>query len=315
VEAIVTTSDHTQLILRLGSKGGAVHYLQNLINHHFQERNLFLTVDGEFGPETDKFVRLFQRLSNLKDDGIVGPRTWDVLDDSKDFQEFTQVPMHTGRVGPVIKPRGIIWHYTAMLESTELPLVTAWQQNRGKGNGATFLVRRNGQIIQLAPITKNSNHAGGSSTGRIYFTGSARDNERTTPWHPNSVCIGVELSNPGRVRRDDRGWRIAYTGADRVPVDESVYKIVSDESLKMFTKSANWGWVEYTQEQRIAAVEIIVACGIAGVRDEPAIVKRKKINGKEYGEVSIGSMRLGHEDLDPSRKSDPGPLWDVNALF
>jgi hypothetical protein len=311
----MTTTDHTQLVLRLGSKGGAVHYLQNLINHNFQERNLFLTVDGNFGPETDKFVRLFQRLSNLKDDGIVGPLTWDKLDDSQDFQEFTQVPMHSGRVGPEIKPRGIIWHYTAMLESTELPLVTSWQQNRGKGNGATFLVRRNGQIIQLCEATKNSNHAGGSSTGRVFFTSRGEHPSDGAGHHPNSVCVGVELSNPGRVKKDAKGWRIAYTGADRVPVDESIYSIKTDSELAIETKSDTWGWVEYTQEQKIAAVEIIVACGIAGVRDEPVIVKRKKINGRDYGEVSIGSMRLGHEDLDPSRKSDPGPLWDVNALF
>jgi hypothetical protein len=315
VEAIVTTSDHTQLVLRLGSKGGAVHYLQNLINHHFQERGIHIGVDGVFGPSTEYHVRLFQRLSNLKDDGIVGPKTWDALDDSVDFQEFTQVPMHAGRVGPVIKPRGIIWHYTAMLESTELPLVTSWQQNRGKGNGANFLVRRNGQIIQLCDITRNGNHAGGSTTGRIFFSNRGEHPSDGTGHHPNSVAVGVELSNPGRVRKDDKGWRIAYTGADRVNVDSALYVVRTDKELGIESRREDWGWVEYTEQQRIAAVEIIVACGIAGVRDEPVIVKRKKINGRDYGEVSIGSMRLGHEDLDPSRKSDPGPLWDVNSLF
>ncbi len=311
----MTTTDHTQLVLRLGSKGGAVHYLQNLINHHFQGRNLHLNVDGVFGEKTRDFVVLFQGINGLTRDGVVGPKTWDALDDSKDFQEFTQVPMHAGRVGPTIKPRGIIWHYTAMLESTELPLITAWQQNRGRGNGATFLVRRNGQIIQLCDINRNANHAGGASTGRVYFSSRGEHPSDGSGYHPNSVCVGVELSNPGRVKKDDIGWRCAYTGADRVPVEESIYSIKTDRELGIETKSERWGWVEYTQAQKVAAVQIIVACGIAGVRDEPVLVKRKKINGKDYGEVSIGSMRLGHEDLDPSRKSDPGPLWDVNSLF
>lgn len=311
----MTTTDHTQLILKFGSKGGAVHYLQNLLNHHFQGRNFHIAVDGDFGRGTQAAVILFQKLNGLNGDGVVGPKTWDKLDDSLEFTEFTQVPMHAGRIGPEIKPRGIIWHYTAMLESTELPLVTSWQQNRGRGNGATFLVRRNGQIIQLCEATRNSNHAGGPTTGRIYFSSRGEHPSDGNGHHPNSVCIGVELSNPGRVRKDDKGWRAAYTGADRVPVEESIYTIKTDKELGVETKSEKWGWVEYTEAQRFAARDIIVAAGLAGVVDEPCIVKRKRVDGKDYGTVSVGSMRLGHEDLDPSRKSDPGPLWNVGNLF
>jgi N-acetyl-anhydromuramyl-L-alanine amidase AmpD len=311
----MTTTDHTQLILKYGSKGGAVHYLQNLLVLEFRPRGIHISVDGIFGQETDYYVKIFQRLHGLTPDGIVGPKTWDKLDDSKDFTDFIQAPMHSGRVGPAIVPKGIIWHYTAMTENTELALVAAWQQNRGRGNGATFLVRRNGQVIQLAPIDKNSNHAGGTSTGRVYFTGRGEHPSDSPGHHPNSVCIGVELSNPGRVRRVNGEWRVAYTGADVVPVEESVYPIVTDEALRMFTKTDKWGWVDYTEAQYKAAREIVIASALTGVVDEPCLVRRKKVNGKDYGEVSVGSMRLGHCDLDPSRKDDPGPLWQVGNLF
>ena len=38
-----------------------------------------VTPDGIFGPGTDKAVRSFQRRQGVVDDGIVGPRTWELL--------------------------------------------------------------------------------------------------------------------------------------------------------------------------------------------------------------------------------------------
>ncbi|MCG8365537.1 MAG: peptidoglycan-binding protein, partial [Pseudanabaenales cyanobacterium] len=37
------------------------------------------SVDGVFGPETERAVRQAQRNSNIEPDGIVGPATWRAL--------------------------------------------------------------------------------------------------------------------------------------------------------------------------------------------------------------------------------------------
>lgn len=57
--------------LKLGSKGNYVRELQ---------RKLGVTVDGDFGPVTEKAVNAFKIKRGLKPDGIVGPNTWAALD-------------------------------------------------------------------------------------------------------------------------------------------------------------------------------------------------------------------------------------------
>lgn len=61
--------------LRRGSRGDAVRVLQRRLN----ELGNSLAVDGAFGPATQAAVYWFQRAHGLKDDGIVGPKTWGAL--------------------------------------------------------------------------------------------------------------------------------------------------------------------------------------------------------------------------------------------
>jgi N-acetylmuramoyl-L-alanine amidase len=56
--------------LKKGDKGGDVKQLQKLIG---------AKVDGDFGPATEKAVKLFQTKNKLKADGIVGAKTWEAL--------------------------------------------------------------------------------------------------------------------------------------------------------------------------------------------------------------------------------------------
>lgn len=64
-----------QFILRQGSARIEVELLQWTLN----EYGLKTTVDGIFGPETNKNVRQYQADKGLKVDGIVGTNTWTAL--------------------------------------------------------------------------------------------------------------------------------------------------------------------------------------------------------------------------------------------
>jgi len=62
-------AQYQKQILKVGSKGPAVEYLQKSLGGS-------LKVDGKFGPGTQKAVKDFQTSKSLKADGIVGPKTW-----------------------------------------------------------------------------------------------------------------------------------------------------------------------------------------------------------------------------------------------
>lgn len=67
--------EYTLPTIRRGSKGEYVKKLQEVLNSHGYN----LTVDGEFGPKTEKAVKEYQSKKQLVIDGIVGKMTWSSL--------------------------------------------------------------------------------------------------------------------------------------------------------------------------------------------------------------------------------------------
>jgi hypothetical protein len=57
-------------VLKLGSKGKEVEDLQKYLK---------IKVDGDFGSKTETAVKNWQKANGLKDDGIVGEKTWDAM--------------------------------------------------------------------------------------------------------------------------------------------------------------------------------------------------------------------------------------------
>lgn len=67
-------------LLRRGCKGNDVKELQETLNkwNHNVEA---LVTDGIFGPKTELMVKLFQDAAGIKVDGIVGPQTYEKLEE------------------------------------------------------------------------------------------------------------------------------------------------------------------------------------------------------------------------------------------
>uniref|UniRef100_UPI00192CA42A peptidoglycan-binding domain-containing protein n=1 Tax=Sporosalibacterium faouarense TaxID=516123 RepID=UPI00192CA42A len=70
-----TTSQATN-VLKVGAKGDAVKNLQTMLNNFGYN----LEVDGYFGNLTSEAVKDFQSKNGLTTDGIVGPKTYEVLE-------------------------------------------------------------------------------------------------------------------------------------------------------------------------------------------------------------------------------------------
>ncbi|EWS80227.1 hydrolase [Brachybacterium phenoliresistens] len=68
-------SSYVGTVLRYGDRGAAVTYLQARLN----DRGADIPEDGRFGPATRASVRALQSNAGISRDGVVGPRTWDVL--------------------------------------------------------------------------------------------------------------------------------------------------------------------------------------------------------------------------------------------
>lgn len=75
----VEPGDPIRRMLRQGCKGNDVKELQHALNVWNQGVQA-IDEDGAFGPKTKLMVELFQKSNGLNPDGIVGPQTWDALD-------------------------------------------------------------------------------------------------------------------------------------------------------------------------------------------------------------------------------------------
>lgn len=91
-------------ILRQGSSGKNVEFLQNLLNKKLIP-SPNLKIDGIFEPKTYEAVIRFQKSKGLMADGIVGPKTWALLTGKK--VDTTVVSLKTEPVDTLLPKEGL----------------------------------------------------------------------------------------------------------------------------------------------------------------------------------------------------------------
>lgn len=101
----------------------------------------------------------------------------------------------------------------------------------------------------------------------------------------NSHSVGIEIVNWGWLKGEPGNWR-AWTGRS-VDDDRVIREAHRNDGVKR-------GWEIYDPIQVETCVEIVRAIA------------------DEYG---LGPMEiLGHDDISPGRKQDPGPAWDMDRF-
>jgi peptidoglycan hydrolase-like protein with peptidoglycan-binding domain len=77
----VNTPAYPNQVLKVGSSGNNVKYIQTAINsiHNEYPKIPAVTIDGSYGPATAEAIRAFQQQFGLEPDGVVGKITWDKI--------------------------------------------------------------------------------------------------------------------------------------------------------------------------------------------------------------------------------------------
>lgn len=209
-----------------------------------------------------------------------------------------RTPAHPGRIGASILPKSAVIHTTDMFSSdpdstaSYRALVKQWTTTPGKGNAATFSLGRTPAqgVHQYCPITRNSNHAGGSPHGwfRTKVGGLV---------HPNTCCVGIELHCAGVLDRTPKGWVHRDSGL-RVP----------DEDVTVDNRGHGWQiptpYQMATLRQLLVDLEPCLGTWDAGTTVVPNGDYRD--NQVPYA-VTPSLTVVGHATLDPVNRMDPGP--------
>jgi hypothetical protein len=204
-----------------------------------------------------------------------------------------QVPAFPGRIGGAITPFAVVVHTTDMTPESWDALIHSWTTQLGPGDAAHFLIGRDAAtgLIQLAPVTNNANHAGGSGHGN--FVAGAQK------WHPNSVSVGIEVHCAGAVQQVNGDWHLIEGGVaqgDPIPEED----VIPDPQRpgRGWHKVTDW---QYDQLQKLlVGLETVLdalpdGCVAQSIEQPPA-----------YGIFPTG-RRVGHVSLDAANRGDPWP--------
>ena len=177
----------------------------------------------------------------------------------------------------LVAPAFLVLHYTGGLDFDN---AVAWLSSRrtpAKASSAHLVIGRAGQIQQLVPFNVRAWHAGKSQyeVDGHTFTGL------------NAHSIGIELVNPGYLRKRADGQFVTATGGHIVAPEDVI--LAEHKNVKV----SHTFWHAYADQQLAALYDVCDAL-LAAYPSLDHIV--------------------GHDDIAPNRKIDPGPALDVERI-
>lgn len=189
----------------------------------------------------------------------------------------------SGNVRDPIDPDYLIIHYTATDGASSAISWFMDTRNNPDHIAAHIVLDLDGTITQLIPFNRRANHAGTSTWDGVDSM--------------NNHAIGIELVNPGFVAKQADGTftRSTDDGTKVYPAGSA------DKFLKIDHKHKFWPGSHYWSIYPDAQLQ--------------ALYKLAKALFDTYHLVQA----IGHDDISPARKADPGPAfsWDTfkNTVF
>ena len=183
--------------------------------------------------------------------------------------------------GDLIDPDYVVIHYTATdTASSAIDFFMNTSNNPDK-IAAHIVLDFDGTITQLVPFNQKANHAGTSTWDGVNFL--------------NSHAIGIEIVNPGFAEKLADGSFRRTVGISRnkkpvfktYPASDSNRIMKATHKHKFWTSKENKNWFMYPEPQLQALYKICRAVF------------------ETYHLINA----VGHDDISPARKADPGPAF------
>lgn len=204
-------------------------------------------------------------------------------------------PAHPDRVGGPISAFSAVVHTTDMLEDEFDALLDATAKRRGAGNAYHFLIGRNASqgVVQCVPIDRNANHAGGPSHG-VLVTPKGK------AYHPNLVCVGIELHCAGGVRKVEGRWRLVEGG-------KAHGRPIPDDDVIPDPNRPGRGWHRVTDYQYGRLSALLKSLDAIMPPAPFGLVARSTSQTPAEWALPRDGRVVGHCSLDFARRSDPWP--------